>query len=201
MSELTLSGSCLCGSVQFEVTGKDPKFYHCHCERCRKASGTGHMSNIIVVTDAVRFTAGESLLKRYDVPEAKRFATVFCSNCGSLLPRVSQAAGIVVIPAGALDQRFSRVWLMHGGGDNVSWVSHAGRKHIENETLRPEEIAVDGDLESHLDLIHVVGSHVRSISLFRLALIIPKLRDFAPSCGSHRSPGRPANGAATSQRW
>lgn len=39
-------------------------------------------------------------------------------------------------PAGALDQRFSRVWLMHGGGDNVSWVSHAGREHIENETLR-----------------------------------------------------------------
>ena len=39
-------------------------------------------------------------------------------------------------PAGALDERFSRVWLMHGGGDNVSWVSHAGRKNIENETLR-----------------------------------------------------------------
>ena len=85
MSELTLSGSCLCGSVQYEVTGDDAKFYHCHCERCRKASGTGHMSNIIVRTDAVRFTAGESLLKRYDVPEAERFATVFCSNCGSLI--------------------------------------------------------------------------------------------------------------------
>ena len=39
-------------------------------------------------------------------------------------------------PAGALDERFSRVWLMHGGGDNLSWVSHAGRKNIENETLR-----------------------------------------------------------------
>lgn len=39
-------------------------------------------------------------------------------------------------PAGALDQRFSRVWLMHGGGDNVSWVSHAGRKNISNEILR-----------------------------------------------------------------
>ena len=39
-------------------------------------------------------------------------------------------------PAGALDERFSRVWLMHGGGDNVSWVSHAGRKNIPNETLR-----------------------------------------------------------------
>lgn len=103
MSELTLSGSCLCGSVQYEVTGDDAKFYHCHCERCRKASGTGHMSNIIVRTDAVHFTAGESLLKRYDVPEAKRFATVFCSHCGSLMPRISPEAGIVVVPAGSLD--------------------------------------------------------------------------------------------------
>lgn len=38
--------------------------------------------------------------------------------------------------AGALDDRYSRVWLMHGGGDNVSWVSHAGRRNIANEMLR-----------------------------------------------------------------
>jgi fermentation-respiration switch protein FrsA (DUF1100 family) len=38
--------------------------------------------------------------------------------------------------AGALDQRFSRVWMLHGGGDNVSWVSHNARRHIDNEVLR-----------------------------------------------------------------
>jgi len=38
--------------------------------------------------------------------------------------------------AGAIDPRVSRVWLLHGGADNVSWVSHAGRKHIGNDTLR-----------------------------------------------------------------
>lgn len=103
MSEISLAGSCLCGSVQYEITGDDAKFYHCHCERCRKASGTGHMSNIILRPGSVRFTAGEALLKRYKVPEAQRFATVFCTNCGSLMPRTSPEAGIVVIPAGSLD--------------------------------------------------------------------------------------------------
>lgn len=103
MSEISLSGSCLCGSVQYEITGDDAKFYHCHCERCRKASGTGHMSNIILRPRAVRFTAGEALLKRYKVPEANRFATVFCTHCGSLMPRTSPESGIVVIPAGSLD--------------------------------------------------------------------------------------------------
>jgi len=38
--------------------------------------------------------------------------------------------------AGALDERVTRVWLMHGGGDNLSWVMHLARDEIENETLR-----------------------------------------------------------------
>lgn len=38
--------------------------------------------------------------------------------------------------AGATESRFSRVWLLHGGADNVSWLAHAGQKHIENATLR-----------------------------------------------------------------
>ncbi len=37
---------------------------------------------------------------------------------------------------GAMDQRLSRIWLLHGGADNLAWVVHAGRKDIENETLR-----------------------------------------------------------------
>lgn len=38
--------------------------------------------------------------------------------------------------AGAVDKRFSRVWLLHGGADNQSWVEHAGRRNIGNDTLR-----------------------------------------------------------------
>lgn len=38
--------------------------------------------------------------------------------------------------AGAVDKRFSRIWLLHGGADNQRWVEHAGRRSIENETLR-----------------------------------------------------------------
>ena len=38
--------------------------------------------------------------------------------------------------AAGVDKRFSRVWLLHGGADNQSWVEHAGRRNISNETLR-----------------------------------------------------------------
>jgi hypothetical protein len=41
-----------------------------------------------------------------------------------------------VAVAGALDERFTRIWLLHGGGDNAVWVSHNAQRRIENELLR-----------------------------------------------------------------
>ncbi len=52
--------------------------------------------------------------------------------------------------AGAVDERFSRVWMMHGGGDNVSWVAHNARRHIDTEVLR--------NLTSRLALFMVYGN-------------------------------------------
>ncbi len=103
MSTIRLEGSCLCGAVAYTVEGENRGFYHCHCERCRKVTGTGHASIVLVGTDSVAWQRGEDLLRRYDVPGAKRFASVFCSECGSYLPRVSPAAGLVAVPAGSLD--------------------------------------------------------------------------------------------------
>jgi hypothetical protein len=47
---------------------------------------------------------GEDLLRCYKVPEAERFYTQFCSQCGSPMPRDVPAIGAVVVPAGSLDQ-------------------------------------------------------------------------------------------------
>ena len=38
--------------------------------------------------------------------------------------------------AGAIDERFTRVWLLHGGAENLPWVMHVGRRHVENDFLR-----------------------------------------------------------------
>ena len=103
MSVIRLSGSCLCGSVAYELKGDARRFFHCHCERCRKASGAAHASNIIMKLHAISWTAGEQLTRRYKVPEAERFAVVFCTECGSPMPRVSPDGQIVVVPAGSLD--------------------------------------------------------------------------------------------------
>ena len=102
MSEQTLTGSCLCGDVTYRVTGEAQRFYHCHCGRCRKATGTGHATNLFV-SGELSWTSGEQLIKSYKVPEAERFANCFCSNCGSRLPRMIADMHAVFIPAGTLD--------------------------------------------------------------------------------------------------
>lgn len=104
MSDITLTGSCLCGSVKYEISGKAQRFYHCHCQRCRKATGTGHASNLLVTPEnGLRWLKGEELLQRYKVPEAERFYNLFCSQCGSPMPRVVPELDGVLIPAGSLN--------------------------------------------------------------------------------------------------
>ena len=103
MDQVTLEGSCLCGSVRYKVTGDPQRFYHCYCSRCRKASGTGHATNLMLANAKLVFTSGESLLKRYKVPDAQRFTRQFCSNCGSSVARDVPEIEAVVIPAGSLD--------------------------------------------------------------------------------------------------
>jgi len=104
MTQESLTGSCLCGSVRYQIEGEGLVFYHCHCTRCRKSSGTGHASNLRVGPEtSLRWTQGEALLKKYRVAEAERFYNLFCSNCGSPMPRAMPSIGAVVIPAGTLD--------------------------------------------------------------------------------------------------
>ena len=102
--QVTVNGSCLCGSVKYEATGELQSFYYCHCQRCRKATGTGHASNIRVAPQtSVNWCEGEEFLARYKVPEAERFFNCFCTKCGSAMPRVVPELDAVVIPAGTLD--------------------------------------------------------------------------------------------------
>jgi hypothetical protein len=104
MTQTTIKGSCLCGAVRYEVSGEAQRFYHCHCSRCRKATGTGHGSNILVTPHtSITWTQGEEMLSRYKVPEAERFFNCFCSRCGSPMPRVVPQLNGVLIPAGSLD--------------------------------------------------------------------------------------------------
>lgn len=104
MSQIAVKGSCLCGAVKYEIMGESKRFHHCHCERCRKATGTGHATNLVVGPQtAVTWLQGEDSLSRYKVPDSERFYNWFCRHCGSSMPRAVPEIDAVIIPAGSLD--------------------------------------------------------------------------------------------------
>jgi len=103
MTQTTLNGSCLCGAVKYEASGEPKRFYHCHCSRCRKATGTGHASNMFLQPGTLKWLSGDEQIRAFKVPEAQRFTSTFCATCGGRLPRQAQGTDIVMIPAGSLD--------------------------------------------------------------------------------------------------
>lgn len=104
MSDSTVHGSCLCGAVNFEARAPFMRMVHCHCSRCRKSSGTGHATNLVVAPAQFRWLSGEAFISRYKLPTAKTYGKWFCSQCGSPVPRLTRNDTIFVIPAGALDE-------------------------------------------------------------------------------------------------
>src|SRR5258708_13028686 len=79
----SMRGICLCGGVRFEVVPRFSQASHCHCERCRKHSGTAVCTQARVLREQFRLLQGEELIKVYGKGEGAGKA--FCSNCGPSL--------------------------------------------------------------------------------------------------------------------
>ena len=122
MSGQALRGSCLCKSVRYEVRPPFLRFGHCYCSRCRKATGGVRATNIAVAADQFRWTQGDELIRRYDLPEAKSFARQICSNCNCPVPHRSRDGARVIVPAGTLDDDPGAKPATHGHwSSRVSW--------------------------------------------------------------------------------
>ncbi|WP_419787021.1 GFA family protein [Pseudodesulfovibrio sp.] len=93
-------GSCLCGKVTFEVEGDFEHFYLCHCERCRKDSGSAHAANLFSSTARLRWLSGEKYARTFDL---EGHIKSFCAECGSALPNIQMGGALLVVPAGSLD--------------------------------------------------------------------------------------------------
>jgi len=130
---MAMRGSCLCGSVAFEVDLPFDHFVHCHCSRCRKATGTAHATNAIVAADAVRWLRGQEMVARYDLPQARSFATAFCRQCGSPLPHLTRSGRQAIVPAGSIDDVLGVKPDRH-----MQWASRAGW-YAHGENLPTEE--------------------------------------------------------------
>ena len=96
-------GSCLCGAVSFEITGKAGPVGQCHCSKCRKVSGTDGNAVFYTAYDSLRWVSGEDHQRSYYVSGNSGWRTVRCETCGSPLPHPNKDNKIWFVPAGLLD--------------------------------------------------------------------------------------------------
>lgn len=102
MVDPTVSGSCLCGTVRFSITGNFESFFLCHCSRCRKDTGSAFGANLFSSNASIAWLAGQDHIKTFRVP-ASRHEKSFCTTCGSALPIVQMNGAMVMVPAGSLE--------------------------------------------------------------------------------------------------
>lgn len=101
-----IRGSCLCGSVAFELHGELTPIQLCHATRCRKASGAAVSPEMLTAAASLRWTRGESLVRVYEAPvlsEPPAYRRCFCNTCGSPLPAEIAGSGFTVVNPGTLD--------------------------------------------------------------------------------------------------
>jgi hypothetical protein len=120
MSNPEITGRCVCNRVAYAIKGNLGIFQYCHCSRCRKFTGSAFAANLLVTPADFRWIDGEEFVGRYELAEAKHFATSFCTHCGSSLPWLGQSGQAVVVPAGTLDAHPGL-----GPFQNIFWNSRA----------------------------------------------------------------------------
>lgn len=105
-------GSCLCGGIQYELHGTLGEIIQCHCQVCRKASGTAFATNSPVKVSDFKFTQGELLLKKYQSSSGAE--RCFCRDCGSpLLSIKHDAPEFYRLRVGSLDTPITEKPSMH----------------------------------------------------------------------------------------
>jgi len=75
------TGGCLCGAVQYEVSGELRPVICCHCEQCRKISGH-YIAATACKTESLNLIVEDGLHWYQSSPKARRG---HCKVCGSSL--------------------------------------------------------------------------------------------------------------------
>ncbi len=100
---MNLSGHCHCGAVSYEVTGEPLRMAQCHCNACRRTTGTGHLVQAFFKKDDVSIS-GKTQTHQSTSDSGNTRTRHFCPTCGSrLFSENAKAPGGIGIAVGSFD--------------------------------------------------------------------------------------------------
>lgn len=97
------TGKCLCGAITYKVDGQPVIVAQCHCDECRRLSGTGHTIGAMFAADAVTLTGTLGEFK-YSSGKDSEVTRYFCASCGSpIYGENTRIPGRLTLTLGTMD--------------------------------------------------------------------------------------------------
>ena len=80
---MSITGSCLCGTLKYEIEGPFTMMMSCHCSMCRKHHGAPFATFAGAPLASFRWISGENEMKSF--ASSSNGKRSFCGTCGSHL--------------------------------------------------------------------------------------------------------------------
>lgn len=143
------TGKCMCGSVRFTATEVPDKFGACHCEMCRRWTGSA-LLGVTVPKGKLAWEGAEHIAEVQSSAWAKRG---WCGKCGSNLffqvTLEGDWSGGVELPIGLFDDpngfTFSNEIYIDHKPDSYAYAGSEGRKLLTRQDCVENFSVLDGN--------------------------------------------------------
>ena len=97
------SGGCLCKAVTYKSNADPLMILNCHCENCRRLTGSVFGTNLFIPEDQLQFD-GELTTFNHEADSGNTMTRQFCTKCGTQFFRSSSGRhNVVSVRAGTVD--------------------------------------------------------------------------------------------------
>jgi hypothetical protein len=111
--------------MKFAITAEPLTVYACHCNACKKQSGSAFGMAIVAAADSVEMLAGTPKVYVKTAQSGRSAECDFCPECGNrLFHRLGPDAPIVLVKTGVLDDAKGLAPVVHLWTEEMDgWVS------------------------------------------------------------------------------
>jgi hypothetical protein len=105
LADARITGGCQCGALRYELRQTPIMSWACHCDECRKQSGSAFGLSAVVPLGSFMVTHGDPHIWTRTAASGNLVDCLFCGTCGSRIAhRRHEHQGKITIKAGTFDQ-------------------------------------------------------------------------------------------------